>query len=126
MVTDTVADFLARMQNAITRKKENVVVPQTKMVTEIVNILKDENMITGYEVVDGQINIVPMYNEGEAVISKFSRISKPGQRIYLSYGEILPVMNGRGISIVSTSKGVMTGARAKNQKLGGELICEIW
>jgi small subunit ribosomal protein S8 len=126
MVTDTVADFLARMQNAITRKKENVEIPQAKMLTVIVEILKEEKMITGYEIVDGKINIVLAYNEGEPVVSKFTKISKPGQRIYVSYSEILPVMNGRGISIVSTSKGVMTGARAKNQKLGGELICEIW
>lgn len=126
MVTDTIADFLARMQNGIVRMKEVIEVPSTKMVDEIVRILKEEAMILGFETKDGVISIKVAYDDGEPVVSKFLRVSKSGQRIYVTANEILPVMNGRGISIVSTSKGLMTGSRAKHAKLGGEFICEIW
>jgi small subunit ribosomal protein S8 len=126
MTNDVIADFLARMQNAIVRKNEEIVVPSAKMVDEMVRILKDEKMIGGFEKDGKNIKIILLYNEGEAVISKFRRISKSGQRIYVKADKILPIMNGRGISIVSTSFGVMTGAQAKNKSLGGELICEIW
>lgn len=127
MVTDTISDTLARLQNGVVRRKEMIEVPSTKMVAEVARILKEESFINGFEVKGEMTEIMPSYNEdGTPVVSKFTRISKPGQRIYVSSKEILPVMNGRGISIVSTSKGVMTGARAKHAKLGGELICEIW
>ena len=126
MTNDVIADFLARMQNAIVRKNEEIVVPSAKMVDEMVRILKDEKMIGGFEKVGKDIKIALLYNEGEAVISKFRRVSKSGQRIYVKADKILPIMNGRGISVVSTSFGVMTGAQAKNKGLGGELICEIW
>lgn len=126
MTTDTISDFLTRVQNAIVRKKESVEIPQTKMIVEIAGILKEEGMINGFEVKDGVVSIVLGYEDGESKLTKLVRVSKPGSRIYVTKGEILPVMNGRGISVVSTSKGVMTGAKAKNLKLGGELICEIW
>lgn len=126
MVNDTVADFLARMQNAIQRKKDQVLVPSTKMVAEIVRILKEEGMIEGFETENGEIKMNLIYTEGDPMVRKFVRVSKPGQRIYVASKQILPVMNGRGISVVSTSKGVMTGTQAKRSGLGGELICEIW
>ncbi|MCK9368721.1 30S ribosomal protein S8 [Candidatus Dojkabacteria bacterium] len=126
MTNDVVADFLARMQNAIVRKYEEIIVPSAKMVDEIVRILKDEKMIGGFEKDGKNIKIVLLYNEGEAVISKLRKISKSGQRIYVKSADILPIMNGRGISIISTSAGIMTGSQAKNKSLGGELICEIW
>lgn len=127
MVNSTISDTLARLQNGVSRRKEVIEVPSTKMVAEIARILKEEGFSTGFEMKDGMTEIRPAYNEdGTPVVSKFTTISKPGQRIYVTAKEILPIMNGRGISIVSTSKGVMTGSRAKHQKLGGELICEIW
>lgn len=126
MVTDTIADFLARMQNAVVRQKEVMEVPSTKMVAEIVRILKEENMIEGYETADGVIKVKIGYVDGSPMVTKFVRKSKPGLRVYVTANEILPVLNGRGISIVSTSKGIMTGSHAKHQKIGGELICEIW
>ena len=126
MVTDTVADFLARMQNAVIRQKEKMEVPSAKMLVELARILKEENMVEGYEVENNVLKVKIAYVDGNPVVTRFVRKSKPGQRVYVTHHEILPVMNGRGISVVSTSKGVMTGAHAKHQKLGGELICEIW
>lgn len=125
-MNDLTADFLARIQNGIQRRKESILVPKTKMNIEILKVLKQEKMITDFSEVDGGVDVVVMYDGKEPVVSHFERVSKPGQRIYLSSKEIIPVMNGRGISIISTSKGLMSGALAKSQKLGGELICKVW
>ncbi len=125
-MNDLVADFLARMKNGIERKKEVVEVPITKMNTEILKVLKQEEMIEDFEVGDGMIEVVVKYDDGEPTVAHFDRISSPGQRIYVASKEIKPVMNGRGISIISTPKGLMTGAMAKSKKLGGELICNVW
>lgn len=125
-MNDLVADFLARMKNGIERKREVITVPVTKMNTEILKVLKQEGMIEDFEVVDNMIDVTVKYDGGEPVVSHFERVSSPGQRIYVSSKEITPVMNGRGISIISTSNGLMTGAMAKSKKLGGELICKIW
>jgi len=119
------ADLLARIQNGIGRGKETVLVPKTKMNTAILEVLKKSEMIEGFDEVEGGVNAHLIYDD-EPLLSKLTMISKPGQRIYVSSKEITPVMNGRGISIISTSKGLMTGAMAKSQNLGGELICEIW
>jgi small subunit ribosomal protein S8 len=120
------ADLLARLQNGIEREKETVLVPKTKMNMEILRVLKQEEMIGNYEEVDEGVNVTLIYDEGEPTIRKLSMVSKPGQRIYISSKDITPVMNGRGISIISTSRGLMTGAMAKNKNLGGELICKVW
>ncbi|HVX93090.1 MAG TPA: 30S ribosomal protein S8 [Candidatus Dojkabacteria bacterium] len=127
MVNDTIADLLARIQNGIIAKKEEILAPVTKMGREILRVLKQENMITDYTEADGNFTITLMYREdGQPEIEKLQRFSKPGQRRYISSYEITPIMNGRGISIISTSMGVMTGAQAKSKKLGGELICKVW
>ncbi len=125
-MNDLVADFLARMKNGIQRKKETVLVPSTKMNIEILKVLKQEEMIGGYEEVEGMIEVEILYDDGEATVKEFKRVSSPGQRIYVTSKEIVPIMNGRGISIISTSKGLMSGAMAKSQGIGGELICKIW
>lgn len=125
-MNDLVADFLARMKNGIERKREVVEVPITKMNNEILKVLKQEEMIEDFSTVENKIDVVIKYDDGEPVVSHFERVSSPGQRIYVSSKEITPVMNGRGISIISTSKGLMTGSMAKSKKLGGELICNIW
>lgn len=127
-MNDLIADLLARIQNAIMRKKEDVVVINTNMNRNILDVLKKEQMIEDYSVSeDGrEINVVLSYKNGEPVITSLKRISKSGQRIYITNKNIKPVMNGRGISIISTSKGVMSGPVAKKSGLGGELICEIW
>ncbi len=126
MMNDTIADFLARMQNGIMREKKEVVVLKTKMIVSILEILKKEGMILDFEILEDSIVVKPLYNKREAVVSKFKRISKSGQRIYINAKEIVPIMNGRGISIISTSQGLLTGSFAKSKKLGGEHICNIW
>ncbi len=126
MINDTVADFLARMQNGIMREKKEVVVLKTKMIISILEILKKEEMIQDFEIMDDHIVVKPKYSNGEAEVSKFKRVSKPGQRIYIRASEIIPVMNGRGIAIISTSQGLITGALAKSKGLGGEYICNVW
>lgn len=127
MVNDTIADALARLQNGIMREKKEIKVSKTKIVGDILEILKREAMIVDY-VEDGTYYVVtPRYRQnGEAIVAHFTRISRPGQRIYVGSSEIIPIMNGRGISIISTSKGLMAGAVAKSKELGGEHICNIW
>ncbi len=125
-MNDLIADLLARIQNGIERKKESVVVPRTKINMEILRVLKTEKMIKDYKESEDGINVELLYDGNEPVITTLERVSKPGQRIYIASKDITPVMNGRGISIISTSKGLMSGAVAKSKKLGGELICKVW
>jgi small subunit ribosomal protein S8 len=126
-VNDLIADLLARIQNAVMRNKETVKVPFTKINMEILRVLKEEEMISDFEKKDREIEVELAYINGrEPVVSHFERVSKPGQRIYVSNEEIIPVLNGRGIAILTTSSGVMTGEMAKGKGLGGEYLCKIW
>jgi len=125
-MNDLIADMLARIQNAIMRKKETVDVLNTKINKEILRVLEEEKMIEGYTDNGRYIEVKPLYDDNEPVITHLERVSKLGQRIYMTKKEIKPIMNGRGISIISTSKGLLSGARAKSKDLGGELICKIW
>ena len=125
-MNDLVADMLTRIQNAIMRRKDEVAVINTKMNASILEVVKGEGMIEDYKIDDKDIIVKIAYNEKEPVITKLQKVSKPGQRIYVTKKEIVPIMNGRGISVISTSKGLMTGAAAKSQNLGGEFICKIW
>jgi small subunit ribosomal protein S8 len=125
-MNDLIADMLIRIKNAIMRKKDSVEVPNTKVNKNILEVMKNEEMIGDFEEKDRMIEVALEYDENEPVIIHLEKVSKPGQRIYVSSNEIVPVMNGRGISVISTSKGIMTGAMAKSQNIGGELICEIW
>lgn len=125
-MNDLTADLLARIQNGIERKKEEIIVPMTKINAEILRVLKSEDMIKDYSKTEDGINVELLYDDGEPVITTLKRVSKPGQRIYIASKDILPIMNGRGVSIISTSKGLMSGAVAKSKKLGGELICKVW
>jgi small subunit ribosomal protein S8 len=125
-MNDLIADLLARMQNSIMRKERVVNVINTKMNMELLRVLKEEEMIKGFEAKDKNIEVELAYDGNEPVIAHFTRVSKLGQRIYVSKKEITPVMNGRGIAIISTPSGLMSGAMAKSKGLGGELICKIW
>ena len=125
-MNDLIADLLARIQNGIERKKESVIVPRTKINMEILRVLKSEEMIKDYKETEEGVNVELLYDGNDPVITTLARVSKPGQRIYIASKDITPVMNGRGISIISTSKGLMSGAVAKSKKLGGELICKVW
>ncbi len=125
-MNDLIADLLARIQNSIQRKEEKVEVVNTKINVELLKVLKQEEMIEDFEIKEKMIEVVLAYDEKEPVVAHFTRVSKPGQRIYVSRKEIEPVMNGRGISIISTPSGLMSGAMAKSKGLGGELICKVW
>ena len=130
-VTDPIADLLTRMRNANQMRYNEVVVPSSNLKLEIVKILKAEGYITDYKVEKGQVqdNIVITLKYGknkERVISGLKRISKPGLRVYAKAEEIPNVLNGLGISIVSTSKGIMTGKEAKKENLGGEVLAYVW
>ena len=130
-VTDPIADLLTRMRNANQMRYNEVVVPSSKLKLEIVKILKTEGYITDYKVEKGQVqdNIVITLKYGknkERVISGLKRISKPGLRVYAKAEEIPTVLNGLGISIVSTSKGIMTGKEARKENLGGEVLAYVW
>ena len=130
-VTDPIADLLTRMRNANQKRYNEVVVPSSNLKLEIVKILKAEGYITDYKVEKGQVqdNIVITLKYGknkERVISGLKRISKPGLRVYAKAEEIPTVLNGLGISIVSTSKGIMTGKEARKENLGGEVLAYVW
>jgi len=130
MVTDPIADMLTRIRNALQAKMDSVVVPSSKEKAEIARILKDEGFIADY-IIDGdkRPNIVITLKYGphkEKVISGLKRISKPGLRIYCKADEMPRVLNGLGIAILSTSKGIMGDKQAKAQHLGGEVLAYVW
>ena len=130
-VTDPIADMLTRVRNANQMRYSEVVVPSSNVKERIVEILKSEGYITDYKIEKGQVqdNIVITLKYGknkERVISGLKRISKPGLRVYAKAEEIPNVLNGLGISIVSTSKGIMTGKEAKKENLGGEVLAYVW
>jgi small subunit ribosomal protein S8 len=126
MVNDIVADLLTRIRNAHLRKQKETVVPSTKMVVSILQILKDENYIEDFSEVEKVITIRLKYIAKKPAITRLERVSKPGIRVYKNFQEIPRVLNGLGLSIFSTSKGVMTGKKAKLEKTGGEYLCNIW
>ena len=132
MVNDTIADYLTRIRNAQLRKQEVVVVPATKILVSISDILKKTNYIEAYEVSETkdapqqELSVVLKYTLGEPAMRNMKRISKPGLRKYVNYKEIPKVLNGKGIAIISTPKGVLSGDDAKKSKVGGEYLCEIW
>ncbi|MFQ5925119.1 MAG: 30S ribosomal protein S8 [Dehalococcoidia bacterium] len=131
MVTDPIADMLTRIRNAILARHDFVLVPASKMKLSIAKVLKEEGFVSDYEVLRGKpqrvIKIYLKYTEKkEPMLTGLKRVSKPGLRIYVQRAEISRVYGGLGISIISTSKGVMTGHQAWRQKVGGELLCYIW
>ena len=131
VVTDPIADMLTRIRNANQMRYKEVEVPASKMKLEIARILKDEGFIVDFKVKKNDVqNIIVLtlkYGEKkERVITGLKRISKPGLRVYAKAEEVPTVLNGLGIAIMSTSKGVMTGKDAKKQSLGGEVLAYIW
>ena len=130
-MTDPIADMLTRIRNANVVKHETVDVPASNMKKELSRILLEEGFIRGYDVIEdgkqGIIRIQLKYGQaGERVISGFKRISKPGMRVYAANQEIPKVLNGLGISIISTSKGILTDKQARKENVGGEVICYVW
>lgn len=131
-VTDPVADMLTRIRNAIMVKHDSVIVPASKMKEALARILRDEGFVEDYEVSQssnppGIIKIYLHYRDkGEPAISGLKRVSRPGLRVYVRKGEIPRYYGGLGVSILSTSKGVMTGRQAWRDGHGGELLCYVW
>lgn len=126
MVNDVVANFLTSIRNATQRSKAEVTLANSKMIEAMAAILKEEGYITDFSVADGKLNLTLKYVNKKPAITHLEKVSKPGVRIYVGYNDIPRVINGMGINILSTSKGIMTGKKAKNEKLGGEYICNIW
>lgn len=123
---DILSDALTRMRNAIRAKKEVVALPNTKLVLEVLKVLLNCGYIAGYsENENGDIN-VNLKKDNVYRFTELERVSKPGRRKYVSVDEIRPVKGGRGLAIISTSKGVMSGAQAKKANVGGEYLCKIW
>lgn len=130
VVTDTIADMLTRIRNANAMRYNEVSVPASNLKIELARILKEEGFIKNYKVVkedaQGSIVITLKYVNKERVITGLKRISKPGLRVYAKSSEIPKVLNGLGIAIISTSKGIMTDKEARKQNLGGEVLAYIW
>lgn len=134
--TDPIADMLTRVRNGVMAGHSQVAMPSSKIKAEIAKILKEEGFIESFEVADGEqagfkvlrvkIKYVGERRERRAVISGLERVSKPGRRIYSKKQDIPWVLSGIGIAILSTPKGVMTGQRARQMGVGGEILCKVW
>jgi small subunit ribosomal protein S8 len=134
--TDPIADFLTRVRNAIMAGQHTVSVPSSKLKVAIAKILQEEGFIESFEEikVEGKpqktlrlaLKYVGERRERKPVISGLKRVSKPGRRVYVGKGDIPWVQSGMGISILTTPKGVMTGGRARQLGIGGEVLCEVW
>ena len=131
MMTDPIADMLSRIRNANNARHKSVDIPCSNIKKEIAQILLDEGYINGFDVVEddkqGIIKVDLKYSEdGEKVISGLKRISKPGLRVYVKCEDVPKVLGGLGIAIISTSKGIITDKMARQNKVGGEVICYVW
>ena len=139
-MTDPIADMLTRLRNGVIAKHTRVDVPASKLKVEIAKILEDEGYIQGFKIVDEKspeaarattprqvIRIFLKYGpNGEKVITGVERISRPGRRVYFRSTEVPPVLGGLGTSILTTSRGVMTGRAAMRAGVGGEVLCNVW
>ncbi len=128
---DTIADLLTRIRNANAKRKDYVDVPSSKVKQNIVKLLKEEGFIKGYRYIEdnkqGNIRVYLKYGDNkEKAIHSIKRVSKSSRRVYSAFEDIKKVKSGIGMLIVSTSKGIMSGANARKEKVGGEIICEIW
>ncbi len=131
MMTDPIADMLTRIRNAVRIERPQLELPASKVKRGLADVLKREGYIWDWEEVEAQpasqLRLFLKYGpNGEKVIRHIKRVSKPGRRIYRGVSELKPVLNGMGISVISTSRGVMSDREARSGKLGGEVLCEIW
>ena len=128
---DPVGDMIARIKNAAERRRAKVLTPASKLRQRVLDVLQTEGYIRGYSrslTSDGfaQFEIELKYYDGAPVIAEISRVSKPGRRVYSSIADLKPVKNGLGISILSTSKGVMSDTAARDANVGGEVLCRVY
>ena len=131
MVTDPIADLLTRIRNAIMANHKRVIIPISKIKVKVVEILKREGYIKNYQFIKheekGYIRVYLKYDEeGSSTIAGLKRISKPGLRVYVNTKNIPKVLNGLGVAIISTNKGVITDYDCRNNSVGGEVLCHIW
>lgn len=131
MMTDPIADMLTRIRNGVSVERPFVEVPASKVKRGLAEVLKREGYIWDWSEVEGEqansLRLDLKYGpNGERVIRKIRRVSKPGRRVYSRAKELAPVLNGLGISVVSTSSGVLSDREARQKNLGGEVLCEIW
>jgi len=130
-MTDPVADMLTRIRNALQAAHEIVNIPSSTLKINLANVLKSEGYIKNLRIIsDGQHRYIRVFlkfdKNGVPIIEGLKRISKPSCRVYAGYNEIPEVLNGYGVNIVSTSKGIMTDREARKQKVGGEILCAVW
>ena len=130
-MNDPLGDMLTRIRNASMRKRSTVLSPSSKLRLRVLDVLKDEGFIRGYEVIDSgdhkpQVEISLKYFDGQPVIRELKRVSTPGRRYYTGVGEMPQVRNGLGVAIVSTNRGVMSDARARAENVGGEVLCTVF
>ena len=134
-MTDPIADMLSRIRNATTARHARVEMPSSRLKVEIARILESEGYIHGFKVVDAQagerpqaqLRVILKYGpKGERVITGLERVSRPGRRVYFSRDEVPDVLAGLGTSILTTSRGVMTGREAVRSGVGGEVLCNVW
>lgn len=126
MLTDPIADMLTRIRNAHLALHKEVSVPRSKMKEAMATILKQEGYVDDVSVDERSITIELKYVKGRPAIAGLKRISKPGRRVYVNAHHIPRVQNGLGICMLSTSRGIMDGITAHSDKIGGELLCEVW
>jgi small subunit ribosomal protein S8 len=128
---DSISDLLTRIRNGAKSKKREVNIPSSRLGIEVVKILKEEGYVKNYKVIDdskqGILNVTLKYTEdNRSVISGLKRVSRPGCRIYCTKDSVPKVLDGLGLVVVSTSRGVMTGKACEEQGAGGEVLCSIW
>jgi small subunit ribosomal protein S8 len=131
MMTDPIADMLTRIRNAVRIERPHVEIPCSKVKRGVAEVLKREGYIWDWRETESQpmskLEIDLKYGlNGERVIRQIRRVSRPGRRVYRSARDLKPVLNGLGISVISTSRGVISDREARQRKLGGEVLCEIW
>jgi small subunit ribosomal protein S8 len=130
MTTDPIADMLSRIHNAILARHARVEMPLSKVKVHIAQILKEEGYIEGFSVqseAPASLTLLLKYSrERASAIVGMKRVSRPGRRLYVKHTDLPKVMSGMGISIISTSRGVLTNKQAVKERVGGELLCEVW
>jgi small subunit ribosomal protein S8 len=130
-ISDPIADMLTRIRNAVMVRHDFVLVPSSKMKLAVAKILKEENFIVDYEVLKGKPQrVIKLYlkydDKNQPILSGLEQVSKPGLRVYVERKEIPRVYGGLGVTILSTSSGIMTGKKAWRRGIGGELLCYVW
>lgn len=130
-MNDPLGDMLTRIRNALERRRPKVVTPASNLRGRVLDVLLEEGYIRGYSRVDlragvSEFEIELKYNNGQPAIREIKRISKPGRRVYSPMKDLTPVANGLGVAILSTPKGVMSDTRARDEKVGGEVLCSVF